>query len=151
MRENKKKIKFKDFKDIILIIVLVGILICVCSPMFNKNDVDKNEISDDEAVTIDNSGIKSDEDDMYEDKDVKDDWLKMSEFSSYNEDRLLIVKIKVDGKCVYESALMKPREVLESDVFESNKIDTKGKSVIGEIHSYTLDKEYIGQTNVVIK
>lgn len=151
MRIIKKK------KDIILLkkFIILGVLSCIavslCVAIWHKDDSNKNTEAGDEAVIIDDSISKNDIPSMYDEKILRDELLNSSSFSSYNEERLLIIKVKADEDYVYESDFLKPEEVLESDFFEKNNIDLTGKKIIGEIYSYTLEKELIGQTNIVIK
>lgn len=151
MRIIKKK------KDIILLkkFIILGVLSCIavilCVAIWHKDDSNKNTEAGDKAVIIDDSISKNDIPSMYDEKILRDELLNSSSFSSYNEERLLIIKVKADEDYVYESDFLKPEEVLESDFFEKNNIDLTGKKIIGEIYSYTLEKELIGQTNIVIK
>ena len=135
--------------------IILGVLSCIavslCVAIWHKDDSNQNTEAGDEAVIIDDSISKNDIPSMYDEKFLRDELLNSSSFSSYNEERLLIIKVKVDEDYVYESDFLKPEEVLESDFFEKNNIDLTGKKIIGEIYSYTLEKELIGQTNIVIK
>ena len=83
--------------------------------------------------------------------DVENGLLQNLNFSNFNEERLLKIKIKVDDEYIYESDFIKPSEVLEKDYIRDNNIELDGKEAIAEIYSYTIDKEMVGQTNVVIE
>ena len=147
MEKNKNKERIKSIIIVILIIIIILLLLRGCGAGNESSSVIKE---DSNVVLNDNSSgqvrIK-----LNPVIDVKDGVMENLNFCNYNEDRLLKVKIKVDDKYIYESDFIKPKEVLESDIIKENNLKLDGKEAIGEIYSYTTDKEFIGQTNVVLQ
>ena len=147
MEKNKNKERIKTFLIVILTIIIIFLLLRGCGVGNESSSVIKE---DSNVVLNDNSSgqvrIK-----LNPVIDVKDGVMENLNFCNYNEDRLLKVKIKVDDKYIYESDFIKPKEVLESDIIKENNLKLDGKEAIGEIYSYTTDKEFIGQTNVVLQ
>ena len=107
MRIIKKK------KDIILLkkFIILGVLSCIavslCVAIWHKDDSNKNTEAGDKAVIIDDSISKNDIPSMYDEKILRDELLNSSSFSSYNEERLLIIKVKADDHYVYESDFLR--------------------------------------------
>ena len=147
MEKNKNKERIKTFLIVILTIIIIFLLLRGCGVDNESSSVIKE---DSNVVLNDNSSgqvrIK-----LNPVIDVKDGVMENLNFCNYNEDRLLKVKIKVDDEYIYESDFIKPKEVLESDIIKENNLKLDGKEAIGEIYSYTTDKEFIGQTNVVLQ
>lgn len=147
MEKNKNKERIKTFLIVILTIIIIFLLLRGCGVGNESSSVIKE---DSNVVLNDNSSgqvrIK-----LNPVIDVKDGVMENLNFCNYNEDRLLKVKIKVDDEYIYESDFIKPKEVLESDIIKENNLKLDGKEAIGEIYSYTTDKEFIGQTNVVLQ
>ena len=147
MEKGKNKERIKTIIIAILIIIIILLLLRGCGAGSESGSVIKE---DNQVVLNDNSSgqvrIK-----LNPVIDVKDGVMENLNFCNYNEDRLLKVKIKVDDEYIYESDFIKPKEVLESDIIKENNLKLDGKEAIGEIYSYTTDKEFIGQTNVVLQ
>lgn len=147
MEKGKNKERIKTIIIAILIIIIILLLLRGCGAGSESGSVIKE---DNQVVLNDNSSgqvrIK-----LNPVIDVKDGVMENLNFCNYNEDRLLKVKIKVDDEYIYESDYIKPKEVLESDIIKENNLKLDGKEAIGEIYSYTTDKEFIGQTNVVLQ
>ena len=146
-KENKAKERIKTLVIIILLIVIVILLLKGCvgerknSAIITKDEnVELNDTSSGQIRVKMNSSI-----------DVENDILKNLDFGNYNENRLLKIKIKVDDEYIYESDFIQPGEVLEGDLLKKVKLKEGVSSAIGEVYSYTIDKELIGQTNVVLQ
>ncbi len=152
MNENEskgKKLKerFKTILIIVLIIIIILLLLRGCNGTDSKDAV----ITEDKTVELNDTSDGNIRVKLNPVVDVKDGVLQNINFSNYNEERLLKIKIKVDDKYIYESDFIRPKEVLEQDILKDNDIELDGKEAIAEVYSYTTDKEMVGQTNVVIK
>ena len=132
---------------IILIIIIILLLLRRCEGETSKEAV----IVEDTTVELKDTSDGNIRVKLNPVIDVKDGVLENLDFSNFNEERLLKIKIKVDDKYIYESDFIKPSEILERDYIEDNNIELDGKEAIAEIYSYTTSKEMVGQTNVVIK
>ncbi len=132
-------------------IIALCAVICISFVMCDDDKLIKEETIDDEVPSLMDSSNSKDWEEFDVKENAKEELLNSTNFSKYNEDRLLKIKVKVDGQYVYESDFMEPEMILKGDFFDENGINIGGDNVIGEIYSYTRDKEFIGQTNVVIK
>lgn len=146
-KDKKLKERFKTILIIILIIIIILLLLRRCEGETSKEAV----IVEDTTVELKDTSDGNIRVKLNPVIDVKDGVLENLDFSNFNEERLLKIKIKVDDKYIYESDFIKPSEILERDYIEDNNIELDGKEAIAEIYSYTTDKEMVGQTNVVIK
>lgn len=148
---NMKEHKIKErVKSVLIIVLILIIIILLCKGCFGKSD-NAPVISENEEVVLNDTSDGNIRVKLNPSVDVKEGFMQNLNFSNYNEDRLLKIKIKVDDEYIYESDYIKPREVLEGDIIKDNNLDLDGKEAIGEVYSYTTDKELVGQTNVVIK
>lgn len=146
-KDKKLKERFKTILIIILIIIIILLLLRRCEGETSKEAV----IVEDTTVELKDTSDGNIRVKLNPVIDVKDGVLENLDFSNFNEERLLKIKIKVDDKYIYESDFIKPSEILERDYIEDNNIELDGKEAIAEIYSYTTSKEMVGQTNVVIK
>lgn len=82
--------------------------------------------------------------------DIYEDTMQEIDFYNLNHNRLLKLKITVDGDDIYESDYIKEGEVLEADLADKPMLAKGEHAALAEIYSYTLDKEPVGQRNVEI-
>lgn len=82
--------------------------------------------------------------------DIYDETMQSIDFYNLNHNRLLKLKITVDGESIYESDYINEGEVLEADLAEVSSLPKGETTALAEIYSYTLDKELMGQRNVEI-
>lgn len=82
--------------------------------------------------------------------DIYEDTLQSVDFYNLNHNRLLKLKITVDGNNIYESEYINEGEVLEADLADTSKLPKGETEALAEVYSYTLDRELIGQRNVEI-
>ena len=146
-KRNKLKERFKTVLIIVLIIIIILLLLRGCNGDESKHAV----IVEDTTVELKDTSDGNIRVKLNPVVDVENGLLQNLNFSNFNEERLLKIKIKVDDEYIYESDFIKPSEVLEKDYIRDNNIEFDGKEAIAEIYSYTIDKEMVGQTNVVIK
>ena len=146
-KRNKLKERFKTVLIIVLIIIIILLLLRGCNGDESKQAV----IVEDTTVELKDTSDGNIRVKLNPVVDVENGLLQNLNFSNFNEERLLKIKIKVDDEYIYESDFIKPSEVLEKDYIRDNNIELDGKEAIAEIYSYTIDKEMVGQTNVVIK
>ena len=146
-KRNKLKERFKTVLIIVLIIIIILLLLRGC----NGEGSNKAVITEDTTVELKDTSDGNIRVKLNPVIDVENGLLQNLNFSNFNEERLLKIKIKVDGEYIYESDFIKPSEVLEKDYIKANNIELDGKEAIAEIYSYTIDKEMVGQTNVVIE
>jgi hypothetical protein len=144
---NKLKERFKTVLIIVLIIIIILLLLRGCNGDESKQAV----IVEDTTVELKDTSDGNIRVKLNPVVDVENGLLQNLNFSNFNEERLLKIKIKVDDEYIYESDFIKPSEVLEKDYIRDNNIELDGKEAIAEIYSYTIDKEMVGQTNVVIE
>lgn len=145
-----KTYKIKERSKTILIIVLIIILIILLYRSCNTQEIKTAVINEDKNVELNDTSSGNIRVKLNPSVDIKNGVLQNLNFSNFNEDRFLKIKIKVEDEYIYESDFVKPREVLEGDFIKENNLDLDGKEAIGEIYSYTTDKVLVGQTNVVI-
>lgn len=146
-KEGKTKERLKTILIIVLIIIIIILLLRSC----NTQQVKTAVITENESVVLNDTSSGNIRVKLNPEVDVKDGVLQNLNFSNFNEDRLLKIKIKVDDEYVYESDYIKPKQVLEGDIIKDNDIEFNGKKAIAQIYSYTTDKQLVGQTNVEIK
>jgi hypothetical protein len=146
-KRNKLKERFKTVLIIVLIIIIILLLLRGCNGDESKQAV----IVEDTTVELKDTSDGNIRVKLNPVVDVENGLLQNLNFSNFNEERLLKIKIKVDDEYIYESDFIKPSEVLEKDYIRDNNIELDGKEAIAEIYSYTIDKEMVGQTNVVIE
>ena len=147
IKRNKLKERFKTVLIIVLIIIIILLLLRGCNGDESKQAV----IVEDTTVELKDTSDGNIRVNLNPVVDVENCLLQNLNFSNFNEERLLKIKIKVDDEYIYESDFIKPSEVLEKDYIRDNNIELDGKEAIAEIYSYTIDKEMVGQTNVVIE
>ena len=147
IKRNKLKERFKTVLIIVLIIIIILLLLRGCNGDKSKQAV----IVEDTTVELKDTSDGNIRVKLNPVVDVENGLLQNLNFSNFNEERLLKIKIKVDDEYIYESDFIKPSEVLEKDYIRDNNIELDGKEAIAEIYSYTIDKEMVGQTNVVIE
>lgn len=147
IKRNKLKERFKTVLIIVLIIIIILLLLRGCNGDESKQAV----IVEDTTVELKDTSDGNIRVKLNPVVDVENGLLQNLNFSNFNEERLLKIKIKVDDEYIYESDFIKPSEVLEKDYIRDNNIELDGKEAIAEIYSYTIDKEMVGQTNVVIE
>lgn len=82
--------------------------------------------------------------------DIYEDTMQSVDFYNLNHNRLLKLKITVDGNNIYESEYINEGEVLEADLADTSKLPKGETEALAEVYSYTLDRELIGQRNVEI-
>ncbi len=146
-KRNKLKERFKTVLIIVLIIIIILLLLRGCDGDESKQAV----IVEDTTVELKDTSDGNIRVKLNPVVDVENGLLQNLNFSNFNEERLLKIKIKVDDEYIYESDFIKPSEILEKDYIKDNNIELDGKEAIAEIYSYTIDKEMVGQTNVVIE
>ena len=147
IKRNKLKERFKTVLIIVLIIIIILLLLRGCNGDESKQAV----IVEDTTVELKDTSDGNIRVKLNPVVDVENGLWQNLNFSNFNEERLLKIKIKVDDEYIYESDFIKPSEVLEKDYIRDNNIELDGKEAIAEIYSYTIDKEMVGQTNVVIE
>ena len=81
---------------------------------------------------------------------IADGTLQNIGFYNLNENRLLKLKVTVDGETVYESGYIDEGEVLQADIIDETSLPKGETEALAEIYSYSTDKEFIGQRNVEI-
>ena len=143
------KIQKYKLKGTIKSIVIIGLITVIAILLYhycNEKESETAVITENKEFFLDDTSDGN----INPLNDDKEALLQNLNFSNYNEDRLLKIKIKVDNEYIYESDFIKPSEVLERDLIKENNLKLDGKEAIGEIYSYTTDKELVGQTNVVL-
>lgn len=145
-----EKLKLKERIKSIVIIALIIIIAILLYQSCNAKETETAVITENKEVLLNDNSSGNIRVKLNPSVEIKEGVLQNLNFSNYNEDRLLKIKIKVDDEYIYESDFIKPREVLERDLIKENNLNLDGKEAIGEVYSYTTDKELVGQTNVVI-
>lgn len=144
------KLKVKENIKIIVIIILIMVMAIFFFHNCNGNEIETAVTTENKEVLLNDNSNENIKVKLNPSIDIKEGVLQNLNFSNFNEDRLLKIKIKVNNEYIYESDFIKPKEVLKSDLIKENNLKLDGKEAIGEIYSYTTDKELVGQTNVVI-
>jgi len=81
---------------------------------------------------------------------IKNGTMQNLNFCNYNEDRLLVCKIKVNDTYIYESDYVDEGNILKGDYIETGCLEKGGNEALAEIYSFSKEKEPMGQTNVKI-
>ena len=145
-----EKLKLKENTKAIVIIIFIMVMAIFFYHYCKEKEVENTVITENRDVLLEDTSRENTKVKLNPSMDIKESVLQNLNFTNFNEDRLVKIKIKVDNKYVYESDFIKPREVFERDLIKENDLKLDGKEAIGEIYSYTTDKELVGQTNVVI-
>lgn len=137
-------------KGCIFLFLIMAILVAVVSILFlggDKDVVDDEILTGEDKVQLDGT---YEGEETFEVNQNANSILENIGFGEFNKERLVKIKVKVDEEYIYESDFMKPEDVIKEDIMKDQSINVKGKHVVAEIYSYTTEKEFIEQTNIVI-
>ena len=81
---------------------------------------------------------------------VKHDTMQNLELYNLNSDRFLICELYCEDEKIYTSDFIREGEMLKGDVIKTDCLQKGDNEVTVEISSYNLDKQKVGQTNVLI-
>jgi len=81
---------------------------------------------------------------------VKHNTMQNLELYNLNKDRYLVCELIYEDEIIYTSDYIKEGEMLKGDVIKTDNLNKGDNEVTVAISSFALDKQKMGQTNVII-
>ena len=146
-RKGKLKERIKTITIIVLIIIIIILLLRGCSGEPNNT----TQIIDDDKTTLQDTTGGEIRIKFSPVVTISNGVMEELNFCNYNENRILKLKIMVNGDYVYESKQINAGEILVSDLINTKSLQRGENEAIAEVYSYTSEGELMGQTNVEFK
>lgn len=133
----------KKMSKVMIVIVLVVAVLCILILWGNGSEKEPSIMTDEGQEGVPESIEKIPEGNSKAMEDLG--------FGSFNENRLLKIKLRVGDEYVYESDYIKPSLLLDENYFENITDGMNVEKCVAEIYSYTVEGELVGMQEMELE